>query len=32
MLHHYQAKSVDDIYLDDIPNIIHPDMAARYLE
>jgi hypothetical protein len=32
MLHHYQAKSVDDIYLEDIPNIIHPDMAARYLE
>ncbi|MEN4879185.1 hypothetical protein ABEI17_00430 [Pantoea agglomerans] len=32
MLHHYQAKSVDDIYLDDFPNIIHPDMAARYLE
>ncbi|MEN4669195.1 hypothetical protein ABEH32_00225 [Pantoea agglomerans] len=32
MLHHYQAKSVDDIYLDDFPNIIHPNMAARYLE
>jgi len=32
MLHHYQAKSVDDIYLDDIHNIIHPDMAACYLE
>lgn len=32
MLHHYQAKSVDDIYLDDFPNIIHPNTAARYLE
>jgi len=32
MLHHYQAKSVDDIYLDDFPDIIHPDMAVRYLE
>ncbi|QXB58611.1 hypothetical protein [Pantoea agglomerans] len=32
MLHHYQAKSVDDIYLGDFPDIIHPDMAARYLE
>lgn len=32
MLHHYQAKSVDDIYLDDFPYIIHPNTAARYLE
>lgn len=32
MLHHYQAKSLDDIYLDDFPNIIHPNTAARYLE
>lgn len=32
MLHHCQAKSVDDIYLDDFPYIIHPNTAARYLE
>ncbi|HDU4641354.1 TPA: hypothetical protein RFT53_002664 [Klebsiella aerogenes] len=32
MLHQYQAKSLDDIYLDDFPHIIHPDTAARYLE
>lgn len=32
MLHHYQAKSLDDIYLDDYPHIIPPDTAARYLE
>ncbi|EGT4353117.1 HNH endonuclease [Cronobacter sakazakii] len=31
MLHHCQAKSLDDIYLDDIPRIIHPDTAARDL-
>jgi len=32
MLHHYQAKSVDDIFLDDFPHILHPNTAARYLE
>lgn len=31
MLHHYQAKSLDNIYLEDIPHIIHPDYAARDL-
>lgn len=31
MPHHYQAKSVDDIYLDDFPHILHPNTAARYL-
>lgn len=31
MLHHHQAKSLDDIYLEDIPNIIHPDSAERDL-
>ncbi|EBO0296346.1 TPA: hypothetical protein LVL66_005838 [Klebsiella oxytoca] len=31
MLHHCQARSVDDIYLQDIAHIIHPDTAARYL-
>ena len=31
MLHHGQAKSLDDIYLEDIPRIIHPDTAARDL-
>lgn len=31
MLHHYQAKSLDDIYLEDIPDIIHPDYAERDL-
>lgn len=28
MLHHSQAMSLDDIYLEDIPHIIHPDTAA----
>ena len=28
MLHHCQAMSLDDIYLEDIPHIIHPDTAA----
>lgn len=31
MLHHSQATSLDDIYLEDIPHIIHPDTAARDL-
>ncbi len=31
MLHHCQARSVDDIYLEDIIHIIHPETAARYL-
>lgn len=31
MLHHCQAKSLDDIYLEDIPRIIHPNTAARDL-
>lgn len=31
MLHHYQAKSLDDIYLEDISDIIHPDYAERDL-
>lgn len=31
MLHHYQAKSLDNIYLEDIPHIIHPDYATRDL-
>ncbi|MFI8319470.1 HNH endonuclease signature motif containing protein [Kosakonia cowanii] len=31
MLHNYQAKSMDDIYLDDIPYITHPDQAAQDL-
>lgn len=31
MLHHYQAKSLDDIYLEDIPHIINPDTAAQDL-
>lgn len=31
MLHHCQAKSLEDIYLEDIPHIIHPDTAARDL-
>jgi len=31
MLHHYQAKSLDDIYLDDIPYIIHPEKAMQDL-
>lgn len=29
MLNSCKAKSLDDIYLDDIPHIIHPDTAAR---
>ncbi|ESN16173.1 hypothetical protein L370_02245 [Enterobacter sp. MGH 24] len=28
MLHHSQAMSLDDIYLEDIPHIIHPNTAA----
>ena len=28
MLHHNQAMSLEDIYLEDIPYIIHPDTAA----
>lgn len=32
MLHHCQAKSLDDIYLEDIPNIIHPATAVHDLE
>lgn len=31
MLHHCQARSVDDIYLEDIIHIIHPETAARFL-
>lgn len=31
MLHHSQAMSLDDIYLEDIPHIIHPDTAAGVL-
>lgn len=31
MLHHSQVKALDDIYLEDIPHIIHPDTAARDL-
>lgn len=31
MLHHCQAKSLDDIYFEDIPRIIHPNTAARDL-
>lgn len=31
MLHHCQVKSLDDIYLEDIPHIIHPDTSARDL-
>lgn len=31
MLHHYHANSLDNIYLEDIPHIIHPDYAARDL-
>lgn len=31
MLHYSQAKSLDDIYLEDIPHIIHPETAARDL-
>lgn len=31
MLHHSQAMSLDDIYLEDIPHIIHPDKAAADL-
>ena len=31
MLHHSQATSLDDIYLDDIPHIIHPGTATRDL-
>jgi hypothetical protein len=31
MLHHYYAKSLDDIYLEDLPHIIHPALAAIYL-
>ncbi len=32
MLHHCQAKSLDDIYLEDIPHIIHPATAVHDLE
>jgi len=32
MLHHYQAKSLNDIYLDDLPYIILPHTAGHYLE
>lgn len=32
MLHHFYAKSLDDIYLEDLPHIIHPTSAAIYLE
>lgn len=31
MLHHYQAKSLDEIYLEDIPQLRHPDSANRDL-
>ncbi|MFP3439085.1 HNH endonuclease signature motif containing protein [Pantoea sp. SIMBA_133] len=31
MLRHFLAKSLDDIFLEDIPHIIHPDTAAMYL-
>lgn len=31
MFHHCQAKSLDDIYLEDIPHIIHPDTAVQGL-
>lgn len=31
MLHHSQATSLDDLYLEDIPHIIHPDTAAQEL-
>ncbi|MGY3307057.1 hypothetical protein ACVW06_000082 [Pantoea ananatis] len=31
MLHHFYAKSLDDIYLEDLPHIIHPASAVIYL-
>jgi hypothetical protein len=31
MHHHSQAMSLDDIYFEDIPHIIHPDTAAGEL-
>jgi hypothetical protein len=31
MLHNSQARLLDDVYLDDIPHIIHPNTAARDL-
>lgn len=31
MLHNYEARLRDDVYLDDIPQIVSPDSAYRYL-
>jgi len=31
MLHHFYARSLEDIYLEDVPHIIHPASAAIYL-
>lgn len=31
MLQNYQAKSLDDLYLEDIPRILHPESAERSL-
>jgi len=31
MFRNYQAKSLEDVYLEDIPHILHPKFAQQYL-